>query len=27
MGTTIVVRGEEYISSTPMHIELFEALG
>lgn len=27
MGTTIVVRGEEYISSTPMHIELFDALG
>lgn len=27
MGSTIVVRGEEYISSTPMHIELFEALG
>ena len=27
MGTTLVVRGEEYISSTPMHIELFEALG
>lgn len=27
MGTTIVVRGEEYISSTPMHIELFNALG
>ena len=27
MGTTIVVRGEEYISSTPQHIELFEALG
>ncbi|MBQ8425038.1 MAG: glutamate--tRNA ligase [Clostridia bacterium] len=27
MGTTIVVRGEEYISSTPSHIELFEALG
>lgn len=27
MGTTIVVRGEEYISSTPMHIELFQALG
>ncbi len=27
MGTTIVVRGEEYIGSTPMHIELFEALG
>ena len=27
MGTTIVVRGEEYIGSTPAHIELFEALG
>ncbi len=27
MGTTIVVRGEEYISSTPAHLELFEALG
>ncbi len=27
MGTTIVVRGEDYIGSTPMHIELFEALG
>ncbi len=27
MGTTIVVRGEEYISSTPAHVELFEALG
>ncbi len=27
MGTTIVVRGEEYLGSTPMHIELFEALG
>lgn len=27
MGTTIVVRGEEYISSTPMHLELFDALG
>lgn len=27
MGTTIVVRGEEYISSTPSHIEIFEALG
>ena len=26
MGTTIVVRGEEYISSTQMHIELFEDL-
>jgi len=27
MGTTIVVRGEEYISSTPAHIEIFDALG
>lgn len=27
MGTTIVVRGEEYISSVPAHLELFEALG
>lgn len=27
MGTTIVVRGEEYIGSTPMHIELLDALG
>lgn len=27
MGTTIVVRGEEYISSTPAHLEIFEALG
>lgn len=27
MGTTVVVRGEEYISSTPAHLELFEALG
>lgn len=27
MGTTIVVRGEEYIASTPAHIEIFEALG
>ena len=27
MGTTIVVRGEDYIGSTPMHIELFDALG
>lgn len=27
MGTTIVVRGEEYLGSTPMHIELFDALG
>lgn len=27
MGTTVVVRGEEYIASTPAHVELFEALG
>lgn len=27
MGTTIVVRGEEYIASTPVHLEIFEALG
>ncbi|MBO5395193.1 MAG: glutamate--tRNA ligase [Clostridia bacterium] len=27
MGTTMVVRGEEYIASTPAHIEIFEALG
>ncbi len=27
MGTTIAVRGEEYISSTPAHLELFDALG
>lgn len=27
MGTTICVRGEEYISSTPVHLEIFEALG
>lgn len=27
MGTNIVVRGEEYIASTPAHVELFEALG
>ena len=27
MGTTVVVRGEEYIPSTPAHLELFEALG
>ena len=27
MGTTLVVRGEEYIASTPAHIEIFEALG
>lgn len=27
MGTTTVVRGEEYISSTPAHMEIFDALG
>ena len=27
MGTTMVVRGEEWISSAPAHLELFEALG
>lgn len=27
MGTTMVVRGEEWISSVPSHIEIFEALG
>lgn len=27
MGTTVVVRGEEYIASTPVHVEIFEALG
>ena len=27
MGTNLVVRGEEYIASTPAHIEIFEALG
>ncbi|MBQ7453330.1 MAG: glutamate--tRNA ligase [Clostridia bacterium] len=27
MGTNLVVRGEEYISSTPAHLELFDALG
>lgn len=27
MGTNIVVRGEEYIASTPAHVELFDALG
>jgi len=27
MGTNVVVRGEEYIASTPAHVELFEALG
>ncbi len=27
MGVTTVVRGEEYISSTPVHLEIVEALG
>lgn len=27
MKTTIVVRGEEWISSTPLHVELFNAFG
>ena len=27
MGTTHVVRGEEWLSSLPIHIELFEKLG
>lgn len=27
MGTTIVVRGEEYLGSTPVHLEIFDALG
>lgn len=27
MGTNLVVRGEEYIASTPAHLEIFEALG
>ena len=27
MKTTLVVRGEEWISSTPLHIELFQAFG
>ncbi len=27
MGTNVVVRGEEYISSTPVHLEIFDALG
>ena len=27
MGTTVVVRGEEWLPSTPAHIEIFEALG
>ncbi len=27
MGTTLVIRGEEWLSSLPIHIELFNALG
>jgi glutamyl-tRNA synthetase len=27
MGTTLVVRGEEWLPSTPVHIEIFHALG
>lgn len=27
MGTTLVTRGEEWISSLPIHLELFEAMG
>lgn len=27
MRTTLVVRGEEWISSTPLHIEIFQAFG
>jgi len=27
MGTTIVTRGEEWISSLPIHIEMFKAIG
>ena len=27
MGTTLVTRGEEWISSLPIHIELFESMG
>ena len=27
MGTTHVVRGEEWLSSLPLHVELFEAVG
>lgn len=27
MGTTTIVRGEEYISSTPVHLEIINALG
>ena len=27
MGTTIVIRGEEWLSSVPLHIQLFQELG
>lgn len=27
MGTTLVVRGEEWLPSTPIHIDIFKALG
>ena len=27
MGVTVVVRGEEWISSVPLHLQLFDALG
>ena len=27
MGVSIVIRGDEWISSTPIHLQLFEALG
>lgn len=27
MGTTLVVRGEEWLPSTPIHLEIFKALG
>src|SRR4029077_7697218 len=27
MGVTLVVRGEEWISSVPLHLQLFDALG
>lgn len=27
MGTTVVIRGEEWLPSYPLHVEIFEALG
>ena len=27
MGTTVVIRGEEWLSSVPLHLEIFKALG